>query len=122
MIEAHIAAAGGRFCGVRNLLAWHESTELRNARTGPPDLMLDRGISRRVCRRLPTMISPYDAYAYHPQLPELIDLAHAVPDVRIIVDHTGGPAGVGPYAGSATRSSPSGASTSARWRNARTSS
>jgi L-fuconolactonase len=98
VIEACIAAGGGRFCGVRNLLAWHESPELRIARTGPPGLMRDASFRGGLACLADYDLS-YDAYVYHPQLPELIELARAVPAVRIVVDHTGGPAGVGPYAG-----------------------
>jgi L-fuconolactonase len=32
-------------------------------------------------------------------LPQLIELARGVPEVRIVVNHTGGPAGAGPFAG-----------------------
>jgi predicted TIM-barrel fold metal-dependent hydrolase len=36
---------------------------------------------------------------YHEQLPELADLAPAVEDVEIVLDHFGCPLGVGPYHG-----------------------
>lgn len=98
VIEAHIAVAGGRFRGVRNLLTRHEAPELRIARTAPSDLMLDPAF-RTGFAALADYDLAFDAYAYHVQLPELIELAHAAPDVRIIVNHTGGPAGVGPFAG-----------------------
>ncbi len=41
----------------------------------------------------------FDAWLYHPQVPELVSLARAFPDVSIILDHVGGPLGIGPYAG-----------------------
>ena len=41
----------------------------------------------------------FDAWLYHPQLLELVELARAFPDVAIILDHIGGPLGVGPYRG-----------------------
>ena len=41
----------------------------------------------------------FDAWMYHPQLPELVALARAHPDVPIVLDHLGGPLGIGPYAG-----------------------
>ena len=41
----------------------------------------------------------FDAWLFHPQLPELVDLCRAVPDVPVILDHLGGPLGIGPYAG-----------------------
>jgi predicted TIM-barrel fold metal-dependent hydrolase len=34
---------------------------------------------------------------YHPQLPGLVDLARAVPHTSIVLDHMGGPLGIGPY-------------------------
>jgi len=40
----------------------------------------------------------FDAWLYHPQLFELVDLAGAFPATTIILNHVGGPLGVGPYA------------------------
>jgi L-fuconolactonase len=41
----------------------------------------------------------FDAWLYHPQLPQLIDLARAFPQTSIILNHVGGVLGVGPYEG-----------------------
>ena len=41
----------------------------------------------------------FDAWLYHPQIPELTDLARCFPNVTIIFDHFGGPLGIGPYEG-----------------------
>ena len=40
-------------------------------------------------------------WCYHRQIPEVTDLARAFPDTTIILDHFGGPLGVGAYAGKA---------------------
>ena len=40
----------------------------------------------------------FDAWLYFPQLPELVDLARAHPENVIVLDHLGGPIGIGPYA------------------------
>ncbi|WIX82360.1 hypothetical protein QRX50_17130 [Amycolatopsis carbonis] len=40
----------------------------------------------------------FDAWCYHPQLGEVTDLARAFPDTRIVLDHCGGPLGVGRHA------------------------
>ena len=40
----------------------------------------------------------FEAWCYHPQIPEVMDLARAFPDTTIILDHFGGPLGIGPYA------------------------
>ena len=41
----------------------------------------------------------FEAWCYHPQLHELRDLLRALPDQKIVLNHLGGPLGVGPYAG-----------------------
>ena len=41
----------------------------------------------------------FDAWLYHPQIDELADLARAFPDTRIVLNHVGGPIGIGAYAG-----------------------
>jgi predicted TIM-barrel fold metal-dependent hydrolase len=40
----------------------------------------------------------FDAWLFHPQIGELADLARAFPDTRIVLDHCGGPIGLGSYA------------------------
>ena len=41
----------------------------------------------------------FDAFMYHPQLPELIDLARAFPATPIVLNHVGAPIGLGRYKG-----------------------
>ncbi len=41
----------------------------------------------------------FEAWLFHPQIAELTSLAHAFPETPIILDHVGGPLGIGPYAG-----------------------
>jgi predicted TIM-barrel fold metal-dependent hydrolase len=41
----------------------------------------------------------FEAWLYHPQIPELTDLARAFPETPIVLDHFGGPLGIGPFAG-----------------------
>lgn len=41
----------------------------------------------------------FDAWGYHPRLPELTALAPACPQVPIVLDHVGGAIGLGRYAG-----------------------
>ena len=62
----------------------------------------------------------FDAWLYHPQIPELTSLARAFPDTTIILDHFGGPSASGPTRTGARRSSPSGGARSASWRAAPT--
>jgi L-fuconolactonase len=97
VLEAHIATAGNRFKGIRRLTARHDEfgTHLP---TLPVGLMADP-LFRRGFSRLKAFGLSYDAWLYHPQIPEVIDLAHAFPDVPIVLDHLGGPLGIVSYEG-----------------------
>ena len=61
--------------------------------------MLLRSDFRRGFACLGPLELSFDAWLYHPQIDQLTDLAHAFPDTRIILDHVGGPLGIGPYRG-----------------------
>jgi L-fuconolactonase len=41
----------------------------------------------------------FEAWQYSPQMPDVIALARAVPEAKIVLNHVGGPIGLGPYAG-----------------------
>jgi len=41
----------------------------------------------------------FEAWQYHPQMPAVIELARAFPDTTIVLNHLGGPLGIGPYEG-----------------------
>jgi L-fuconolactonase len=51
--------------------------------------------------RLATLGLSFDAWLYHPQLADVVELARAVPAATIIMGHVGGVLGYGPYAGKA---------------------
>ena len=57
-------------------------------------------------RRLAKQGLPLDVWAYHTQLPHVIDAGQAVPELTIVVDHVGGPLGIGPFARQAGRGLP----------------
>jgi predicted TIM-barrel fold metal-dependent hydrolase len=95
VLEAHLAASQ-RFRGIRHSTIWDASSALRS--DGPPGLLGDSQF-RRGFAWLGKLALSFDAWLYHPQLPELADLARAFPQVRIILNHIGAPLGVGPYAG-----------------------
>src|SRR5215475_7027651 len=96
VLEAHLAASPNRFRGIRHSTTWDESETIRSdARRG---LLRDETFRRGfACLRRYDL--SFDAWLYHSQLPELVELARAFPDVAIILDHIGGPLGVGPYKG-----------------------
>jgi predicted TIM-barrel fold metal-dependent hydrolase len=99
VLEAHIRAGGGRFRGVRHSAAWDASEVIGNSAvaTGPHDMR--RPEFRAGLARLVALGLSLDAWVFHPQLADAIDLARAFPAASIIVGHCGGPLGYGPYAG-----------------------
>ena len=99
VLDAQIAAGGGRFRGIRQGGAWHESPEIPNHRTEPaPDMYLDARFRDGFAHLAPRGLS-FEGWCYHTQIPALTDLARAFPDTTIVLDHFGGPLGIGPYAG-----------------------
>src|SRR5689334_16490468 len=96
VLEAHLAASPGRFRGIRRSTTWDASDVLRSE---APREMLASPEFRAGFAWLRKFDLTFDAWLYHPQLPELADLARAFPDVTIILNHIGAPLGVGPYAG-----------------------
>lgn len=99
VLEAQIAASPQRFRGIRHRAAWAEPGVVANQSPDqPPHVMLDPNF-RRGFAYLRRYGLSFEAWLYHPQLPELADLARAFPDTTIILNHLGGPIGVGPYAG-----------------------
>jgi predicted TIM-barrel fold metal-dependent hydrolase len=99
VLEAEIAAGNGRFRGIRHSSAWDADPEVAGMyATRPKGLLLDPAFRRGFACLAPLGLS-FDAWLFHPQIGELIDLAGAFPNTRIVLDHCGGPAGIGRYAG-----------------------
>jgi L-fuconolactonase len=99
VLQACQARAPERFRGIRHMAAWDASPEVSSLlRPPPPGLLLDKSF-REGFAALGRLGLSFDAWVYHPQLPQLIDLADAFPGTRIILNHLGGRAGLGPYAG-----------------------
>jgi predicted TIM-barrel fold metal-dependent hydrolase len=99
LLEAHLAVAGPRFRGVRNRTAWHPSPEVRSNLVTPPPGPLGHPAFADGARVLARLGLTLDVWAYHTQLPQVIALARAVPELTLVLDHVGGPLGVGPFAG-----------------------
>jgi len=99
VLEAEIAAGGGRFRGVRYGTSWDASIVGKHvSRPIPQHRLLDPKF-REGFAELGKLGLTFDSWHFHPQLPDLVDLARAFPETTIIVDHVGGVLGVGPYAG-----------------------
>jgi predicted TIM-barrel fold metal-dependent hydrolase len=99
VLEAEIAAGGGRFRGIRHSSAWDADPDVAHMyATRPKGLLLDPAFRKGFACLAPLGLS-FDAWLFHPQLNEFVDLARAFPDTPICLDHCGGPVGIGSYAG-----------------------
>jgi len=99
VLAAHVDAGKGRFRGIRHASAWDPSPDIRESHTKPPPHLFDEQDFRRGFAALGAAGLSFDAWLFHPQLTELVALCKAVPDTPVILDHLGGPLGIGPYAG-----------------------
>ncbi|WP_250535161.1 amidohydrolase family protein [Caballeronia sp. AZ10_KS36] len=100
VLEAMLQVTGGRLRGIRNPLAWHASADVVSSPVTPPRDLMANADFRRGVKTLARYGLSLDAWVYHTQLAELYELASAAPDVTVVIDHFGGPLGVGPHANS----------------------
>jgi len=99
VLGAHLAASPDRFRGIRHSAAWHDSDRIRRSHSAPPAHMLGLPEFREGFARLAEFGLSFDAWLYHTQIDELTDLARAFEGTSIILDHVGGPLGIGPFEG-----------------------
>ena len=99
VLDAHRAAAPGRFCGVRYRTNWDRSPDVPNSRFADGPGLLGESRVRRGVAVLGRLGLTLDLFVYFHQLDEVASLAHALPDVPMVIDHFGAPIGIGPYAG-----------------------
>ena len=99
VLDAHIQAGQGRFRGVRHLTTHDFDTSLMNPLSaGPPGLLGDDRFREGFAALAPKGLL-FEAWLFHPQLPELTDLARAFPGTTIVLNHAGGMLGSGVYEG-----------------------
>ncbi|HEV2300381.1 MAG TPA: amidohydrolase family protein [Stellaceae bacterium] len=99
VLEAMAAAGGGRFRGIRYISATHpDQREWGTLAERPEGMLMDARVREGFARLAPLGLS-FDAWMYHTQLAELVDLARAFPQTPIVLDHVGGPIGLGRYQG-----------------------
>jgi predicted TIM-barrel fold metal-dependent hydrolase len=98
ILEQHIAAAGGRFRGIRNGATWHSDPSLRVFTSGSGEGLYVNPQWREGFAALAPLNLTFEAWMFHTQLSDLISLAGAFPETKIVLNHVGGSLGVGPYA------------------------
>ncbi|WP_407179329.1 amidohydrolase family protein [Bradyrhizobium sp. STM 3562] len=97
VLEAHLAAAPNRFRGIRHITVWDADRSLMNPLSaGPPGVLSDETFRKGFARLAPLGLL-FDAWLFHPQIPELTELARAFPQTTIVLDHLGGIVRIGAY-------------------------
>ena len=99
VLEAHIAAGGGRFRGIRHAASYDPDRGVLGMLAGRNEGLYRDPVFRQGFAQLAPLGLSFDAWILEPQLPDLIDLARAFPDTTIVLDHVGTPLGIGAYAG-----------------------
>jgi L-fuconolactonase len=101
VLVAQLRAGGGRFPGVRHSAGWDRDPIIGNSRHDIDPQLYRRPDFRAGLARLSALGLSFDAWLYHPQLADVVDLARAFPATPIVMGHVGGVLGYGPYAGRA---------------------
>ena len=97
VLDAMAEAGRGKVCGVRNTTAHHPDPSVRsNPNPAPAGLLTDPSFQAGV-RALAAHNWCLDVWAYHTQLDDVYALARRTPEVTVVINHLGGPLGVGPY-------------------------
>lgn len=99
VLEAQTRAGGGRLRGIRYSAVWHPDPAARGSLARPaPYVMADLAFRAGFAELAPLGLT-FDAWVYHTQIPELVNLARQFPGTTIVVNHIGGVIGIGPYRG-----------------------
>jgi predicted TIM-barrel fold metal-dependent hydrolase len=96
VLEAEIAAARGRFRGIRCTGAWDPDPQI--ARAAGPGFYYNAKV-REGLAEVEALGLTFDLTCRYHQLPDCVDLARAFPGTTMILNHIGGITGVGAYAG-----------------------
>jgi predicted TIM-barrel fold metal-dependent hydrolase len=99
VLEAMIEAGKDRFRGIRFITASHPDQTAWGAAAGRPEGLMREPKMREGFKHLKRLGLSFDAWMYHPQLGELVELVRAFPDTPIVLNHVGGPIGLGRFEG-----------------------
>lgn len=97
ILEALAEVGRGKVCGIRNTTAYHPNPAVRSNPNPASAGLLSTPEFREGVQALRAYAWCLDVWAYHTQLDEVYKLARAVPGVKVVINHIGGPLGVGGY-------------------------
>jgi L-fuconolactonase len=98
VLDAHTAVAAGRLRGLRYSTAWDADPAIHASYPTRPGMLREASVQAGA-RKLALHRLVLDVWVYFHQLGDVAVLAEACPELTIVVDHTGGPVGIGGYAG-----------------------
>lgn len=99
VLQAHEQAGQGLFKGIRHAGARDKNREALSIPGRAPEGLYSLDDFRQGMKVLGRLGLTYDTWHYHHQNRDFTDLARAVPETTMILDHFGTPLGVGPYQG-----------------------
>ncbi|MEI6486355.1 MAG: amidohydrolase family protein [Sphingomonadales bacterium] len=99
VLLAHKAAAPGRLRGIRHSVAHDADPAVLGFLQSPRAGLLAEPAFRAGLAEVAAAGLSYDVWLLAPQLPELVAMARALPDLTIVCDHLGTPVGIGRHAG-----------------------
>lgn len=99
VLAAHKAAAPERLCGIRHSVAWDSDPDVLGFLQSPRPGMLAEPAFRAGLAEVAAAGLSYDVWLLAPQLPELVAMARALPQLSIICDHVATPLGIAAYRG-----------------------
>ncbi len=94
LLDQHEEICGGRLRGIRQSAAVDRKAPLFIDVQAPEGLYADP-LFRKGLRELAARKLIFDAWHYHHQLRDFIDLARALPECTFVLDHFGTPLGIG---------------------------
>ncbi len=97
-LVAHDQAGEGLFRGVRHGTNWSPHGDVPNGHVDPTESLMADPMFRSGVATVGQMGFTFDAWLYFDQLAELAEMALAVPQTVIVLNHLGGPLGIGPHA------------------------
>ena len=98
VLEA-LMAASPRFKGIRHAVAWDADPAVLGPPFHAPQGLYHDAKFREGFKHLGELGLTFDAWLLEPQLGDVLSLARAFPDQKIVLDHCGTPLGMGSYQG-----------------------
>ncbi|MFM8542120.1 MAG: amidohydrolase family protein [Chakrabartia sp.] len=101
ILEAQMAITP-RFKGIRHQGAWNADADVLGPPFHAPEGLYYDPAFRKGFSHLAPLGLTFDAWVLEPQLADVLDLARAFPNQKIVLDHCGTPLGMGSYRGKLT--------------------